>query len=70
MNILLRGLLILFLSPFLWGQTNGVDSDSLNIQNLDEVVLIDSRFPLKHLSLVESLKKLIQKLYENFRGWI
>ncbi len=47
MNILLRGLLILFLSPFLWGQTNGVDSDSLNIQNLDEVVLIDSRFPLK-----------------------
>ena len=33
------------------GAKNGVDSDSLNIQNLDEVVLIDSRF-VKRLSLV------------------
>ena len=47
MNIQLRGFLILFMSPYLWGQTNDVDSDSLNIQDFDEVVVIDSRVPLK-----------------------
>ena len=68
MNILLRGLPILFMSPFLWGQTNGVDSDSLNIQNLDEVVLIDSRFPLKRSQSGRIVEKIDTETLRKFQG--
>lgn len=68
MNILLRGLSILFMSPFLWGQTNGVDSDSLNIQNLDEVVLIDSRFPLKRSQSGRIVEKIDSETLRKFQG--
>ena len=66
MNIQLRGFLILFMSPYLWGQTNDVDSDSLNIQNLDEVVVIDSRFPLKRSQSGRIVEKIDTKTLRKF----
>ncbi|MBT6567798.1 MAG: hypothetical protein HON19_02695, partial [Flavobacteriales bacterium] len=47
MNFRKTGILFLFLTTPLWSQTNSAVMDSLNTQRLDEVVVIDSLFPLK-----------------------
>ena len=68
MNFRKTGILFLFLTTPLWSQTNSAVVDSLNTQTLDEVVVIDSRFPLKRSQSGRIVEKIDAQEIERFQG--
>lgn len=68
MNFRKTGILFLFLSAPLWSQTNSSIKDSLNTQTLDEVVVIDSRFPLKRSQSGRVVEKIDAQEIDRFQG--
>ena len=63
-----KGILFLLMSPLLWSQTSPVSIDSLKTQNLEEVVVIDSRLPLKRSQSGRIVERIEAPTLARFQG--
>ena len=68
MSLKWQGILFLLVSPLLWSQASPERIDSLKTQNLEEVVVIDSRLPLKRSQSGRIVERIDARTLSRFQG--